>query len=278
MRLGPLLDFSLITHALDAALERYRAAFDLVEYGRDRVSAEDARHWGVPMLAECLRVRLGNPVSGAFLELIEQPLAVRSAPFARYGWIAAELAVRSPDALVERCARAGFTLLGAPAALEFSDAIRAMQVAGPDGEVLYLTQVERPVTPFDLYQAQAEVDRCFVAVLAVRDHRRSLGFYLGLGGLKDFRFDGRLTALNRALDRPIDQRYPIGVVQLRGGDLIELDAIDALAQGSELTTGWWKLHIARGPWRGRARPPSHVLRGPDGEYIELDLEPAPDAR
>lgn len=276
MRLGPILDFSLITGELDAALDRYRTAFDLIEFGRDRVRAEEARLWGVPGLAECPRARLGNPVSGAFLELIEQPQAMRARPFARYGWIAAELAVRAPEALVERCVQAGFTILGAPAALEFSDAIRAMQVAGPDGEVLYLTRVERAVPPFELYQARAFVDRGFVAVLAVRDRRRSLGFYLGLGGLKDFRFDGRLTALNRALERPIDRRYPIGAVQLRAGDLLELDEIDALADGAEPATGWWKLRVARGPWAGRARPPNHVLRGPDGECLELDVEASAD--
>ena len=58
-----------------------------------------------------------------------------------------------------------FQIIGEPANLDVSDDIRAMQVIGPAGEVLYLTEIKAVVPPFELPFARCTVDRLFIPVL-----------------------------------------------------------------------------------------------------------------
>jgi hypothetical protein len=70
--------------------------------------------------------------------------------------------------------------LNPPAALSFSDQIRAMQVAGPAGELIYFTEVSGDrCRASQLPAATHQVNQCFVMINAVTDIQRSIAFYAG---------------------------------------------------------------------------------------------------
>ena len=89
-------------------------------------------------------------------------------PFSAPGWSAMEVLVKDLDALFEQLP-AAFAVLNPPAALSFSDQIRAMQVAGPAGELIYFTEVSGEVPGFALPTPTRQVNQCFVMINAVTD-------------------------------------------------------------------------------------------------------------
>ena len=135
----------------------------------------------------------GEPI----LRVIEDPRAMAAEPMFRHGWLALEILVGDIDGLAAGL-HAPFKVLGAPANLELSDAIRAAQVRGPCGELLYLTQIKAAVPPFDLPMTAARVAVPFIGVTITPDRdasRRAWGALLGAAG---WAFDTRITVLNRA--------------------------------------------------------------------------------
>ena len=100
-------------------------------------------------------------------------------PFAAPGWAAMEVLVKDLDALFAELPPA-FSLLNPPAALSFSEHIRAMQVAGPAGELIYFTEVSGEVPGFTLPTATQQVNQCFVMINAVTAIQTSIDFYARL--------------------------------------------------------------------------------------------------
>ena len=104
--------------------------------------------------------------------MIEDPAAVPGEPMHRHGWLSLEILVGDVDSLAAGL-EAPFTVLGPPANLELSDAIRASQVLGPCGELLYLTQIKAAVPPFDLPMTDATVAVPFIGVMSTPDREAS---------------------------------------------------------------------------------------------------------
>ncbi len=274
MRLGPIAAATVICRDLDRSLAAYgHLGMCLVELSR--VDKSRALAMGSAKLNAARVARLGGHAANPWLHLIEVPDAVRSSPFDARGWLALEVIVLDVDELAAQLSEEHFRVLGAPANLDVSDAIRAMQVVGPDGEVLYLTQVKRPVPPFDLPQAKHKIDDLFVAVLGCCNRDTTLAFYEGLGVVGRWRFDTRLGSVNRVHRREEADRHPVACAQLSGQHLIELDALPWLPPCSgELRTGIRMLSFARSSANGlRLKavddPTARMLAGPEGEWIEL---------
>jgi catechol 2,3-dioxygenase-like lactoylglutathione lyase family enzyme len=274
MRLGPIQSASVICRDLDRSLAAY-LHLGLVAIETSTLTSARAIAMGDLALAGAKSAVLGSSAGHAWLRLIEVAQAAPQSPFERRGWLALEIGVREVDALAVRLDRRQFDVLGEPANLDVSDAIRAMQVAGPDGEVLYLTEVKRPVPPFDLPLAAADVDQLFVAVQACADRERSLAFYEGLGVVGRWRFDTRLGSINRRHGHEPTARHPVAVAQLRGRHLIEFDALPWLpARSDGLHAGIRMISFARSGESGVVPssdddPSARIFAGPEGEWIEL---------
>ena len=71
--------------------------------------------------------------------------------------------------VAERMAASGFEIIGPPREIETLPAIFPMQVKGPDGEIVYLTQVRSDLPDFDITRAEALIDRLFIMVMACAD-------------------------------------------------------------------------------------------------------------
>jgi hypothetical protein len=292
-RLGPVLSGTVVTPDANAAVERHRRAFDLHVVADGPVPADVAQAWGAPRLAGRRMVQMGaDPAdpSTHWLRLLEVPGSVPPAPMSTGGWLALEVLVRDVHALADRMADSGYRVLGAPRPLSVGDNLWAMQVAGPDGEVYYLTEVRAPVPPFELpAPARHVAERLFIPVLSAPDRDAALAWYEALAGGSGLRFDARAAALARCLGQDPELRRPMGSLQLAGRTLVEIDHVPEHPPAPRPPAGVAVVSIVAdaavplppgAAWHGIAPdtrwPAARIalLRGPAGEDIEL-LCPTP---
>ncbi len=150
--------------------------------------------------------------------------------FGSHGWNAAELIVEDVDAMARHLEASPFELLGAPENLSFTDSIRAMQVRGPAGEVLYLTQIKAPVAGLDLPRARCPVDRAFIVILGGDSMEAIQAAYGDLFGIpRTPVMQSRVKGMSAALGLPADSQYPISAMPLHGQSFIEVDEMPAAA-------------------------------------------------
>jgi hypothetical protein len=277
---GPL-DHAVLIVADAAAVASAYAALGLAVIADEPVPRSEAQAWGQTALAGARRTDLGWPGAGApLLRLIERAGAQPRPTRFSHGWMALEILVRDVDSLAARLPVAGFEIVGPPADLEVSPAIRAMQIVGPAGEMLYLTQVSAAVPPFEIpLSADLPAERAwgplFIAVMAVPSRAAALDACLPLGPRARLSFDTKVTVLNRALGRAIGHRWPVATVQWAGRCLFEIDEVvdpavvtpasDSLPDGLAWIGMRWPG--AWGPQRlDRLAPGVWVERIPAGAY------------
>jgi hypothetical protein len=225
---GPLLHATLIVSDLAPLLRAY-AALGLSECRRGQVELEAAQAWQQPQLAGAAVAELGHG-GYTLLRLIEQPHAQPRPTRFSHGWLALEILVRDVDALAAPAVAAGFEVVGAPADLDVSPHIRAMQLIGPAGEMLYLTQVKAPVLPFELplsadIVAPQNIERLFIAVMSTASRAAALAACAALQPRATLQFDTKITVLNRAFGQALETRWPVATVQLAGRCLFEIDEV-----------------------------------------------------
>lgn len=227
---GPLCHATLVVADL-ARLQQAYAALGLVAVAQGKVDAAQSRRWGQPALQGRRILELApSPGAPTLLRLIELPDAMPRPTRLSHGWLALEILVRDVDALAAALPAGHFEVVGAPADLELSPAIRAMQLVGPAGEMLYLTQVKAAVPPFDLPLSSAlpagqALGPLFIAVLSTPSREAVLEAIAALSPLSVLRFDTKVTVLNRALGRPPDARWPLATAQWAGRSLFEIDEV-----------------------------------------------------
>ena len=264
-RLGPALAATIITRALDDSTGAYTGHLGQRLHRREPISLAEAKHLGLPDLAGAPTAWLANALGEPWLQLVEHPAAEPLEPFARYGWLSLEIAVRDVDALAKGLENSPFEVIGPPRDLAMSDAIRAMQVVGPSGEVLYLTEVKRVVPPFELPFARCPVDRLFIPVMTCPGREAALAHYEALSGNEGLRFETRITVISRALGLPEAQAHPVATLQLAGETLIEIDEVAGLgpAAAHGRATGIALVHF------GHEQPQAGALEGAAGERYLL---------
>lgn len=224
-QLGPVQGATLVTDDLAQCIACYREHLHLHEAHRSTLTPTEASALGWPNLAGTPLVWLSNALDEPWLRIIENREAERLMPFERYGWLSLEVSVQDVDALGESLKDSPFEIIGPPADLAVGEAIRAMQVVGPCGEVLYLTEIKAPLPPFELPRARCPVDRLFIPVMMTPDRDASLAHYEPRAGVEGLRFDTRITVISaaRGLDR--DHQHPVATLQLPGNTLIEIDQV-----------------------------------------------------
>jgi hypothetical protein len=192
---------------------------------RGSLDDDTATALGHQALAGCASVMLASQASRDWLLIVEYAEAVPRDALRSHGWLAQEVLVKDVDALAAALDESPFTVLRPPANLDVSDYIRACQVRGPAGEVLYLTQVKAEVPPFQLPRCMAPVDHLFIPVLSTPDRDASLRDYEALAAAQGMRFETRISVVNQAMGLPLEQRHAVGTLQLAGDSLIEIDQI-----------------------------------------------------
>ena len=271
--LGPILAATVAVRDLDRAAGAYRALL-----GHEELAAgtDQGGRWLV----------MGPPgARWGLVRLVERAGAARPATFSTLGWTALEILVADADATYERClAVEGFQVLQRPAGVGGGGALRALQVAGPGGEGIYLTQVVTPSERFDLPSLAAGEHRVYVVVVGTHDVEATRGFFeSGFGAPMVTDHGLPVRVLNQAYELPAGTLHRISTVQLAGSTVIEIDEYPSAAgirpPGS---TGITSVTLAGSrpeagspqPLPVRAEPPywgasAWALSGPFGLRLEV---------
>lgn len=223
--LGPIVTALLVTADLDYSLRAYQGSLGLVLATSGELDTATAEALGHPQLAGKPWATLANSEGHCWLLLVEDRSASPRDHLSQHGWLAQEILVADVDQLAQRLQPDHFSVLRPPANLGVSDLIRACQVSGPSGEILYLTEVKGSVPPFQLPNCQCWVDHLFIPVLSTPDRAASLAAYEALAAHTGLSFDTRISVVNQAMGLPLETEHPVATLQLAGDALIEIDQI-----------------------------------------------------
>lgn len=282
--LGPTLAATLVTPDIALSIAAYCNHLSQKILRDEHVTLKRARQWGLSSLTGATMVVLCNELGEPWLRLIEDKNATVVDPFRHKGWMSLEISVENVDALRPALDDSPFQVIGEPANLDVSDDIRAMQVIGPAGEVLYLTEVKAEVPPFELPFARCAVDRLFIPVMLADNRDEALAIYEMFPGTSGMKFDTKITVINRARGLEIEQKHPVSTIQLRGKNLVEIDQLDGLKNRPVAESGL-PAGIAMISFEVQSIPPEiypyvvsrtnpaesggALVRGAAGELIEL---------
>jgi hypothetical protein len=241
--LGPSLTGTLVARDCDATVAAYCDYLSTSILEDALISDEQARLWGKPQMAGRRIVTLQSPSGYPWVRVIDSSEVIPAKPFKELGWIALEVLVQDVDELHERLQDSPFEIFRPPANLNVSDDIRAMQVIGPAGEVLYLTQVNAEVAPFKIPRAVCDVDRLFIPVSSCLRRDEGLAVYNKLGAKVKWEFDTRITSVNKAHGLDLEMKHPVATIQLEGSCMVEIDQL-ALARPRPPANGGFPAGIA----------------------------------
>ncbi len=186
------------------------------------VSNETAARWQVPTATGRRMVMVGPAGMFRFVDADPVPALV---PLRHLGWAATEVAVTDLDATVSRARRSGYyRLLGAPRPLTSRSNLRAAQVAGTAGEVLYLTEIRGPVNGFELPQPTDPRPTVFAVVVASAALEPTRVVYEErLGGRRASDHELAVGVINDAFGLDFGTLRRVSSVQLDGRCFVEID-------------------------------------------------------
>jgi len=276
---------TLITPDPDAAARRYHSWFGYRVVETGSVLPELASSWGMAAIAG-RRYAVVQPASGVpvYLRFIEGGIAPDYQPLRSFGWAAIELCVQDVQAVHQRLRDSPFTIIGPPRALDGAPAIWPMQVQGPDGEIIFLTEIRADEPGARLPRAACPVDCLFIAVLACADLAASRAWFeqhLAFSGGPDFTL--AYTTLSRAFGLAPAHKHRIAVLGHEGDAFLQLDQYPAQAaprrqSEGELPPGIAMVSFMAPALAGEGAPHQGVIyaggrslveRAPDGTLVEL---------
>jgi hypothetical protein len=265
--------------------------YSLVERGE--IAPELAASWGAAGAAG-RRFTVCRPASGqpVYLRFVQGEAQPDYQPFRTYGWAAIEICVQDVGAVNTRMQASPFEIIGPPAPLDGMPNIVAMQVKGPDREIVFLTQILSPNFPeFDLPSAQSLIDRIFILVLGCSDMEGAKTWFEGALKLRaGATIELAYNVLSDAFGFAPDHKHAIATLSQGRNVFLEVDQYPPQASrrpqrpgdlppGVALATlvhpdldelpGPWIVapHTPAGAIYGGARAATMI--GPDGVLIEV---------
>ena len=153
-------------------------------------------------------------------------------PLTTHGWGSLEIVVDDTDATFARFRGGPFKVIGEPANLKGYPSIRAFQVEGRSGEVLYLTSETGDRSRSPLPPPGGPIGRIFIMVLGGPDIQAMVDWYATGFGLASGPIRGTpIGVVQRAQGLAPEVETPITTMRLaRQGNLFELDGYSASAR------------------------------------------------
>lgn len=260
------------------------------------ISKELAASWDAPKTTGQPYVVL-QPASDAqvYIRMIEQPAVPSYEALRSYGWAAIEICNQNTLKVNSRMERSPFDIIGPPKQLDGLPAIFAMQVKGPDKEIVYLTEIREDPATVHLPKAESFIDKLFILVMACSNIETSAAWiekHLLMDKAESMNIV--YSMINKAFKLPSDTRHALATVKHEADVFLEIDAYPkettirktnkgmlppCAAIGSFIHPKFEKLmHINKEQW---ITPPTHregviykgkragTLRDPDGTLIEI---------
>jgi hypothetical protein len=272
-----------------AAAAWYSTWLSYTPQGMGKIAKDLAASWGTPAMAGRRQILL-QPESGedVFIRLVEIDPVPEYKTLLGYGWNAIEIAVENADAVERGLIGGAVRIIGKAEALAPGSPIRALQVVGPGGEVIYLTSHGGDRAKSNHPVPKSAIDRPFIMVVAGPDLAALKTFYrdtFALGDQGDLKFTVGILA--EALNLPASHVFDLSVLVLaETGNKLELDALPPPAGPRPRTPGQLPPGVAVTSFSVRSlddisapfiAPPRRLygavraatLAGPVGELIEL---------
>ncbi len=301
-RLRALRRIEIATHCVPALADCVPVYQELLDYrvaDSGRLPESLTAVWATPGMTG-MPYALLQPASGAevYLRFIETGDTGGYWPPVTQGWIATEVLTTDPDAVMDKLAGSAFRRIGGPADLYPSPkAARALQTAGPAGELMYFTRILPGGSRFGLHGAKSFVDRPFIMVVGGRSLADIETFYGETLGLRIWPQEPfRIGQMSQVLGLPSETTYPMSIARIPGRDfLLELEELPPELDRRQVPEGRLPQGLAIVSFTGaplsklnleyRAEPrqidlPPYagrrvgVIEGAAGEWLEL-IEQAP---
>lgn len=175
--LKSIIAVTIMVFNLSTTEDAYRDYLGYQVVERGVISEQLATVWGTPA-AIGRNYAIMQPESGAevYLRFIEGPEVEGYKAMTTHGWNATELLVQDVYAMGEKLKESPFEIIGVPRPLSEGSIIHAMQVLGPSGEVVYLTEVGE-ANADRLGHANSYVDRTFIVIVAGAEMSEMVAFY-----------------------------------------------------------------------------------------------------
>jgi len=162
---------------------------------------------------------------------IEMPAEPGFRAFTRHGWHAAELIVDRVDPLAEQLRDSPFEIVAPPLDLSFCPDIRAMQIRGPGGEIIYLTEFKKPVPGLASPPARCAVDRTFIVIVGGRSLAAMQRYYLETFGVPETpAMESRVQTMALEFGLSREHRFRLAALPLRDRCYIEADEMPEAAR------------------------------------------------
>jgi catechol 2,3-dioxygenase-like lactoylglutathione lyase family enzyme len=276
------------TPNLESAVAWYQQWLDYKPGRRGKIAEGMAASWGAPGMAGrdfvLMQPSSGEDVSIRLASIDPVPAFNQ---LATLGWNATELVVADLDASFKKFQAAPAQILEAPDGIGLG-AIKAFQVKGPSGEVLYLTSNTGDRLKSNHPEPTSPIGRPFIMIVGGRDLKELKKFYLetfDLGDQGDLQL--KVRVLNNYFKLPEDTKTDIAVVVLsERGNKIELDQMPKATVERPKTMGQLPPATAMvsfsvadldtiaaplldAPRNNYGKVRSACCKGPAGELIEL---------
>lgn len=228
MKIGPIDTVTILTHDLATSAAMYISAFGWQAKGTEYLlSADEANRWQAMNLtgAKVLEVR---GINGG-VRFIESSNYQNPLPLRTFGWSALEICVDDVYKYVAQAIKAGFVVLNEVIPLSGTAKplpLIAAQLAGINGEVVYITQILSEVPNFELPDVSKESGSIFICVLGASELEKSRE-------VLESNFEVRrasdrevaIRVINRVYEKPLETLRRLSSLQLAGRNAIEIDQL-----------------------------------------------------
>jgi predicted enzyme related to lactoylglutathione lyase len=271
VKIGPIETVTILTHDLAASADMYISAFgwQIIE-PEYKLRIEDANRWQATNLIGA-RVLEVSGVNGG-VRFIESTEHQKPEPLRTFGWSSLEICVDDVHKYVAQAVAAGFTVLNEAVPLSGTSKplpLIAAQLAGINGEVVYITQILSEVPNFELPDVSKESGSIFICVLGASDLEKSREVF-------ESQFEVRrasdrevaIRVINRVYEKPLDTLHRLSSLQLAGRNAIEIDQLPIEGMQREVAPNDLPAGISVVTVRGSVTEPK-IIKLPDNALLEI---------
>lgn len=271
MEIGPIETVTILTHNLSKSAAMYISAFGWQDKETEyQLRSKEASRWQATNLAGA-RVLEVRGINGG-LRFIESTVYENPIPLRTFGWSALEICVDDVHKYVAQAVKAGFEVLNEAVPLSGTAKplpLIAAQLAGINGEVVYITQILSKVPNFELPDVSKESGSIFICVLGTSDLEKSRE-------ILESQFEVRrasdrevaIRVINRVYEKPLDTLHRLSSLQLAGRNAIEIDQLPSAAAQREKLAGNLPPGISIVTVRGEVSEPT-IITLPDNALLEI---------
>ena len=271
MKIGPIETVTILTHDLATSAAMYISAFGWqIKETEYKLRIQEANRWQATNLIGARVIEVSGINGG--VRFIESTEHQKPQPLRTFGWSSLEICVDDVHKYVARAVAAGFTVLNEAVPLSGSSKplpLIAAQLAGINGEVVYITQILSEVPNFELPDVSKESGSIFICVLGASDLEKSRE-------VLESQFEVRrasdrevaIRVINRVYEKPLDTLHRLSSLQLAGRNAIEIDQLPTEGVRREVAPNDLPAGISVVTVRGSVTEPK-VIKLPDDALLEI---------